>query len=154
MCSKVVIVGIGNILLGDEGVGVHLVREIAGNPLLPKSVKCIDGGTASYDILYACGECRHIIILDAIKAGGKTGTIYKMDIEEWRRSQRASLHDICLLDAISTAQILRGFQIPVRIIGVDPGDISPGLELSPPVKKRIKELAAYVLAEAAKLAGA
>ncbi len=154
MYSRVAVVGIGNILMGDDGVGVHLVKEIAANPLLPEFVKCIDGGTASYEILYACGDCRGIIIVDAIKLGAETGTIYKMDIKHWRGSQRASLHDLCLLDAISTAQIMQGFQTPVKIIGIEPANISPGLELSPPVKERLGKLADYVLDEAAKLAGA
>ena len=97
MYSKIAVVGVGNILMRDDGLGVHLVKEMVKYSLLPKSVRCIDGGTTSFEALYACGNCNHIIVVDAVKAGGKPGTIYKMNIEKWRGLQGISLHHTCLL---------------------------------------------------------
>lgn len=149
MYSKPAVVGIGNILLGDDGLGVHVVEELVKHSLLPASVRCIDGGTAAFETLYACGDCDHIIVVDAVAAGGKPGTVYKMDIEKWRGFKGVSLHDTCLLDAVYMSRVFRGSPIGVTVIGMEPGDISPGLGLSHAVKERFEDLVRCVLAEVA-----
>jgi len=149
MCCSVAVVGIGNILLRDDGIGVHLVRQLAGDPRLPAAVACIDGGTASYETLRVCRGYGRIIIADAVRAGGDAGTIYMFDFKDWVYSQQVSVHSISFLDALHAAQKLRGFQTTVKIIGMEPGDLSPGLGLSFPIKKRLQVLADQILKEVA-----
>ena len=145
--SKIVIIGVGNILMRDDGLGVHLVRELAGHSRLPGFARCIDGGTAPFEALYACGDFTRLIVADAVKAGGKPGMIYKMTVEQWRGFKGISLHHTCLLDAVYISRMFPGAQTPVDIIGMEPGDISPGLELSFAVRERFKDLVTCVLDE-------
>jgi hydrogenase maturation protease len=145
--SETAVIGVGNILMRDDGLGVHLVRELARHPLLGKSVRCIDGGTAPFEALYACGGCNHLVVVDAVNAGGKPGMIYKMTVEQWRAYKGISLHDTSLLDAVYLSPMFPVDQISVDIIGMEPGDISPGLELSFDVRERFKDLVKCVLDE-------
>lgn len=145
--SKTAVIGVGNILMRDDGLGVHLVKEITGHSLLPGSVRCIDGGTAPFEALYACGDCNNLVVVDAVKAGGKPGMIYKMTVEQWRGFRGISLHDACLPDALSLSRMFHGAQISVDIIGMEPGDISPGLGLSRALRERFKDLVDCVLDE-------
>jgi hydrogenase maturation protease len=151
--SKLAVVGVGNILMHDDGLGVRLVEEIVKHSLLPESVRCIDGGTASFRTLDACGDCNHIIVVDAVAAGGKPGTVYKMGIEKWHGLKGISLHDAGLLDAVYMSQMFQGDRIRVTVIGMEPGDISPGLGLSHAVKERFKDLIKCVLDEVSSVEG-
>lgn len=136
---KTAVIGVGNILMGDDGVGVHAIRELQQRGA-PDYITCIDGGTASFDALDACGDCGDIIVVDAVRAGGAPGTIYRMTLDEWRSTRGISLHDVTLLDAISMAEAFDGRDIRVRVIGIEPDEIGPGLELSQPVREKLDEL--------------
>ena len=133
----------------DDGVGVHVVRALEKRSV-PEDVHCIDGGTTSFEALDAAGDCDHVIVVDAVQTGRSPGTICAMGLEEWRAVRGISLHDVCLLDAISIAGALEGRTFSVRIVGIEPEEISPGLELSPTVKERFEDLVDYVLEEVEK----
>ncbi|GAH50651.1 unnamed protein product, partial [marine sediment metagenome] len=100
MSKKIVILGLGNILLKDEGVGVHIAREVAGKDL-PENVEIIDGGTASLDVLMSMKDVDKLIIIDALKGGEEPGSIYRLSREDLsgRTKNPVSLHQINLLDA-------------------------------------------------------
>ncbi len=114
---------------------------------MPSHIICIDGGTASFDAVDACVGCDNMIVIDAVRAGEKPGTIYRMTIDHWRNMRGISLHDVTLLDAISMTEISTGRNIPVTIIGIEPDEIGPGLELSAPVREKLDELINHVLEE-------
>ncbi len=144
--SRIAVVGIGNILMSDDGVGVHAIRELQKREL-QDHITCIDGGTASFDALDACGDCGDIIVVDAVRAGGAPGTAYRMTLDEWRTTRGISLHDVTLLDAISIAEAFTGRDIRVTIIGMEPDQITPGLELSQSVREKLDELVERILEE-------
>ena len=148
MCYEVVVVGLGNILLGDDGVGIHSVKKMVTQDSLPQYIRCIDGGIKSFDALYECGNASNIIVVDAIKGGGKPGTIYKMDIEEWQSVQGISLHNTNFLDALFFTRTFQGIKHNVTVIGMEPKNITPTLELSPLVKRKLNELIQIILCEA------
>ncbi len=139
--------GVGNILLTDDGLGVHLVNQIAHHPGLPASVRCIDGGTAAFEALYACEDCNRLILVDAVNAGGQPGAIYNMSVETWRGAKRRSAHQFSLLDALFMASGPGKSEIHIRVIGMEPADISPGLDMSHQVKERFPELMECILDE-------
>lgn len=146
MDSKTAVIGVGNLLMRDDGVGVHVVRAVEKRGV-PEGVRCIDGGTTSFEALDAAGDCEHVIVVDAVQAGRRPGTIYRMSLEEWRAARGISLHDVCLLDAISIAETVEGRKLSVSIIGIEPKEISLGLDLSPAVRERVGDLINCVLDE-------
>jgi len=143
---KTAVVGVGNILMGDDGAGVYAVREIEQQGT-PDNVTCIDGGTAAFEALDAAEGCERIVVVDAVKAGGEPGTIYRLAFDEWHVTRGVSLHDLQLMDAISITEFLEQRNIDVTVIGIEPERISLGLELSEAVKGRFQDLVNAVLKE-------
>jgi hydrogenase maturation protease len=128
--NKVLILGVGNLLLKDEGIGVHVVRALEEKEF-PPEVDIVDGGTATMDLLSVIYESEHIIVIDALKAGGEPGTIYRCLPEDLidTSDRPLSLHQLGLLDVLGMARQLGG-KAAVVIIGAEPKEISLGLELT------------------------
>jgi len=146
---RITILGIGNLLLKDEGVGVHLVQELAGSDIGHANLNIIDGGT-SPDILSLVGDgIDKLIIVDAVKAGGKPGTIYRFGFADldFDSEMPISLHDIGVLDSLRMMALLDRQPKSTVIIGIEPRTIDYGLELSPEVEERLPELIELVLKE-------
>ncbi|MEN6330536.1 MAG: hydrogenase maturation protease, partial [Smithella sp.] len=78
----VTILGIGNILLQDEGFGVHFVRWISGRYSATDEIRIIDGGTLGYALLDIVSGCRNLIVIDVIKVDDAPGSIYRFSKEE------------------------------------------------------------------------
>jgi hydrogenase maturation protease len=145
--KMIVILGIGNVILRDEGVGVHAVRELEGRDLPPR-VQVIDGGTALMDLLTVIQEAERIIVIDALKGGGEAGTIYRVTPDDlMAETERAlSLHQVGLLEVLGMVKQLGG-DPQVVIIGVEPKEISWGMELTPEVEARLPRVIDAVFEE-------
>jgi hydrogenase maturation protease len=145
--KKEVIIGIGNLILRDEGVGVHAVRELAGKKL-PPQVEVIDGGTALMEILPVIRDAERIIVIDAIKGGGEPGTLYCVSPDDLmgETEHPLSLHQMGFLEVLGMARQLGG-DPEVVIIGVEPKEISWGMELTPEVEAKLPQVIEAVLEE-------
>jgi hydrogenase maturation protease len=147
MKKKTVIIGVGNLILKDEGVGIHVVKELEKREL-PCRVEVVDGGTATMELLSTLLEAERIIIIDALKAGEEPGSIYRVVpndlIHETERP--LSLHQVGLLEVLGMARQLGGHG-EVVIIGVEPKEISWGMELTPEVKARVPKVIEVVFNE-------
>jgi len=145
---RITVLGIGNILLQDEGIGVHLIQELAGE-LHNIDVDLIDGGT-SPDIPYLVSEdTDKLIIIDAIDAGDEPGAIYKFtpeDIEQDKASP-ISLHEIGVLQSLRLMSLENRKPKSTVIIGIQPKTIDYGMELSTDIKKKLPEVIKLVLKE-------
>ena len=139
------VVGIGNVLLKDEGIGCHVVRALEEVNL--SDVEVIDGGTC-LDVLQLSRNADKLIIVDAVKGGGMPGQIYRFHVEDVTPEQKPllSLHDISLVDTIKLMQLWHNVDEAV-IIGVEPKDIDWGLELSPELREKIPQITDAILAE-------
>lgn len=128
--KRTLILDIGNLILKDEGIGVHVVRTLEEKKL-PPEVDLVDGGTATMDLLSVIYESERIIVIDALKAGGEPGTIYRCLPEDLMGTsdRPLSLHQLGLLDVLGMSRQLGG-NAAVIIIGVEPKEISWGLELT------------------------
>lgn len=156
--EKVVLVlGVGNILLKDEGVGVHIVGELQ-KMALPGRVELVDAGTSGLDILLSGRPADRLIVIDALRAGGKSGTIYKMRVNaeqkdelirffEGDKTMKVSLHQVGLIEALSIAEKMQCAPGEIVVVGVEPGEITYGLELTESVKRKIPEIMNTVLEE-------
>jgi len=143
-----IILGIGNILLKDEGVGVHVVKHLQERGV-PEGIEVIDGGTLGFDLLGLFEGTERIVVVDALKGGGEPGTVYRVRPEDLKEDQaRAlSLHQVGLLEVMEMAKLL-GYEAEVVIIGVEPKEIAWGMELSPEVAAKVEKVATIALQEA------
>jgi len=141
------VVGIGNVLLRDEGIGCHVVHAMEGIPLPLPDVEIIDGGTCP-DVLQLLGDAEKLVIVDAVKGGGTPGQIYRFHLEDITLEQRPllSLHDMYLVDSLKLMQLWHNISEAV-IVGVEPGEIGWGLELSSKLQERMPEIIDAILAE-------
>jgi len=133
--KKTLIAGLGNILLGDEGVGVKVIEELEKDFTLPAGLSLLDGGTAGYALIDYIKGYERLIIIDAVKGGKKPGTIYRLsgdDIQQ-RRDLKLSGHQISLPDVLCLAGKLD--KLPeIELIGIEPKNMDYDLELSSEVK--------------------
>jgi len=146
--SPVVVLGVGNLLRQDEGVGVHAVRVLASLGLAEK-VELVDGGTAVFEALSAWSEIGKLVIIDALHAGRAPGMIARVSLKDIadRTAPALSLHEQGLLDALA---LLRqgGLRVgEVVIYGVEPAEMEWGTELSEPVAECLPRLAARIQEE-------
>ena len=139
------VMGIGNVLLKDEGIGCHVVQALGEVDL--SDVEIIDGGTSS-DVLQLSEDVDKLIIVDAVKGGGMPGQIYRFHIEDVTLEHKPllSLHDISLIDSLKLMQLWHKIDEAV-IIGIEPKDLGWGLELSPELRERIPRIIDAILAE-------
>jgi hydrogenase maturation protease len=139
--GNTIILGVGNELLSDEGVGVHLVREIKKREI-PAGVTAVEGGTDGFGLLNIITEADRLILVDSLKGGGKPGSIYKFDIKDAPKCPdifKTSVHQIGILEVINLSGLV-GKTPKTTVIGVEPKKINTGLELSPEVKKKIPRI--------------
>jgi hydrogenase maturation protease len=141
------IIGCGNLLLQDEGIGVHLIRYLQETKL-PDDVELIDGATGGFDLLGFIQDASRVIIVDAVKGNGKPGDIYKFGPEDFETDSypKTSLHDVCLKDIFQIVK-LTGPLPSITIFGVEPKTMDWGMELTPDVKAALPRLGELVLKE-------
>ncbi|MBN1383636.1 MAG: HyaD/HybD family hydrogenase maturation endopeptidase [Elusimicrobia bacterium] len=159
---KTAVVGFGNILMGDEGIGVHVVQELQKNysahvkidsNTTKHSIEFIDGGTAALDVLMSIGSVDKLIIIDTIKKGGRPGDIYRFHsklvekIFDRLEKNNTSLHDLGVIEALKIAEAIEQIPREIVFIGIEPKDIKPKMELSAAVKKEIPKIMKVILAE-------
>jgi hydrogenase maturation protease len=145
--KEILILGIGNLLLKDEGVGVRVVKRLR-DINLPCYTEVLDGGTLGLDLLFYIEGRKKVIVIDAVKAGGTPGTIYRFADSDTVAEAKISLsaHDIDFMDVLKTAHFL-GHKPEIIFIGIEPKDISEGLELSPEIEKKIPKVIDVVMRE-------
>ncbi len=147
--EQVLLLGIGNVLMGDEGAGVHVVRRLALGPL-PENVHCLDGGTGSFQLLGPMQRARRIILIDATIDGNPPGTLRRLT-PRFSSDYPATLtaHDIGLKDLLDAAYLLGApLDVTLFTISIDPLQ-GLGMELSPAVAQRVEEIAATILEDLA-----
>jgi hydrogenase maturation protease len=147
MPGKTLIVGMGNLLYRDEGIGVHVI-QVMEEMELPGYIELLDIGTSTMDLISYLKEVKKLIVIDAMKAGGDPGTIYKCKPEDLLPKDGApiSLHEIGLLETLTMARKM-GLDIDTVVIGVEPKVFDWGMELSDEVKSKIPTIIEAVLKE-------
>ena len=147
--KKTVVLGTGNELFKDEGVGVHVAR-ILQTKLPPSSsdVEVIDGGT-SPDIWSLIDGADKLIIIDSVRGGCEPGTIYRFTPQQIvaETGLITSVHQMGILENLSLIELVGSKPGETIIIGVEPSELEPGLELSPELQKRMPKIIQTVLEE-------
>jgi hydrogenase maturation protease len=138
--NRVLIAGVGNIFLGDDGFGVEVARRIAGEPW-PEGVSVTDYGIRGIHLAYQLiAGYDAAIIIDTVARGEVPGTIYVIepDIEIAQQGSVSDSHDMVLDNVFATVRMLGGALPPrVLIVGCEPADIDEKIGLSEPVNRAI-----------------
>jgi hydrogenase maturation protease len=144
---RIVVIGVGNLLMKDEGIGIHAIQELE-KMNLPADVKLIDGGTSPDLIAYTRAGDK-MIIIDAAKAGSEPGTIYRFKPEDLaaERSALSSAHEMGVVENLNLMTFTGNKPADVVIIGVEPKEIDWGMELSPILQARLPKIIEVVLKE-------
>ena len=145
--AKTVVLGIGNLLLGDEGVGVHAASALLEKGSLSQDTEVLAVGTAILDALPALETAERVIVMDAMKAGGAPGTIYRIAYKDCKKPETlASMHGFDL----SRVMTLTGrTDLPeVTVFGVEPEQMGWSMALSDTVAMALPALVNAVSAEA------
>lgn len=147
--AHILILGVGNVLLTDEGIGIRAVLELARRYALPSEVELLDGGTSGIELLHHISSRPHCIIIDAMKNEQPPGTVMRVEHDDVPAAfrTRISPHQLGLSDLLAAA-MLTG-ETPKRLVlfGIEPLSVDPGLDLSAPVEACLDRLLAAVVDE-------
>jgi hydrogenase maturation protease len=143
-----VLIGIGNLLRRDDGVGVIVAQHMARLPL-PDHVEVIDAGTAGTELAALLEHRRLAVVVDAIDAGQPPGSVYRLDPDSLQPASHSglSVHDLHFLHALAETRLLGTAPQRVVILAVQVADTATGIGLSPPVAHAANRVLALVAEE-------
>jgi hydrogenase maturation protease len=143
------VLGVGNILLQDEGVGVRVVEQLQEAYAIPEEVKVLDGGTMGLDLLYYLEEVDRLLVVDAVDARQPPGTIVRLTDGQIPAllGRKLSPHQIGLADLLSVAGLRDLAPRETVLIGVQPASLETDLSLSPTVSAQLPSIVDMVLEE-------
>ena len=150
---RITILGVGNILLSDEGVGVRVVEFLNAHYSFPDHVLLVDGGVLGMQLMGLIGESDVLIVIDAVMNGNAPGTTCRLEAGQIPRRVLAkqSMHQMDLPEVLALCGTL-DHNPETIVIGVEPQDIcTMGLELTPIIAASVGDLANMVLAELERL---
>jgi hydrogenase maturation protease len=132
---NVLVLGLGNILMSDEGVGVRIVEALDGTHDMPDGVEVLDGGTSGMDLLDMVADRDCLIVADAINADGPAGRVIRLQDEQIKMlfETRFSPHQLGLSDLLAALRLVDRAPGRVIVVGVVPENLRLGMELSPSV---------------------
>lgn len=151
--KTVLIVGVGNALLSDEGLGVHVARALLdARASLPPQVDVLDAGTALLDVLPEMYRYAQVILVDAVRAGREPGTLCRAELGADLAGPAGfpppvSLHQWDLLETLRIAALLGQLPKQLTLVGAEPECLAPGTELSPKLKRAAQQIASLLRAE-------
>jgi hydrogenase maturation protease len=148
---RVVVLGVGNLLMSDEGVGVRCAQRLEAEGRLPGDVRVVDGGTSTHELLEDLEDLDLLVIVDAVAAGGPPGRIVRLEGDGIPSafSNKLSPHQHGINDLLATLKLLGRAPGRVVLLGVEPAVLALGDVLSPVVAAAVDELCARVAAEVA-----
>ena len=154
-------IGVGNVLLRDEGVGVRVACELhrlatTGHVTLPPGTRVVDGGTLGLDLLPLIEDSRALLLVDAVDLRQAPGSIEVLHDKElqWALSGHVSPHQVGIGDLLAAARLMGTLPAAVALIGIQPGEIAIGLELTDAVRAAVPAAVQTAVAELRSLAAA
>lgn len=146
---RIIVLGVGNILLSDEGIGVRAIEKLQRDFILSPEVCVIDGGTTGMEMLEDLACADHIVIVDAVRSGQPPATIVKLTGDQIPVFFKTKLspHQIGLSDVLATLELTGEAPGGVTVIGVEPVSLETSMDLSPKVEALLPQLTDLVVAE-------
>jgi hydrogenase maturation protease len=145
---RIIVVGIGNLIHADDGLGVHALECLRRDARLPEGVTLIDGGTFGLELLAYICDSTHLLLLDAIDVGELPGTFIRMEIGALRGLPgAASVHQVGLADLLATLPLVSSTPREIVLLGAQPLCTDWATELSPTVKASLALLVDAAIAQ-------
>ncbi len=145
--ARTLILGVGNRILSDEGVGIHVIERLTAEYEFSEEVLVLDGGTLGLDLLYYLEGVENLLLIDAVQNDGTPGTLSRLEGDDVPAfmSIKMSPHHIGIPDMLFAAKLKGIYPKNVVLIGVQPERLEIGLDLSPAVEARVETLVEQVL---------
>lgn len=146
---KLLILGIGNVIMSDDGVGVRVAQKLQAGYRMPEHVDIMDGGTLGLDILPRLEGIGRLLIVDAVETGSAPGTLVRLSGDEipLALETRLSPHQMGLKDLLAVSLLMGHEPAEIVLIGIQPGSIEMGTELTPAVDEQIDCILENILGE-------
>lgn len=140
---KTLVLGVGNKLMSDEGVGVHVIERLAEKYKLPAEVQVLDGGTLGLDLLYYLEGIENLLLVDAAETGKEAGMMIRLQDEQVPAfmSIKISPHQMGVPDMLAAAKLKDVYPKRLVLWGIQPELITLGLDLSPVLASKVELLA-------------
>jgi len=145
--AEVLVIGLGNPIMADDGLGLAALERLRQGWRLPESVRLVDGGTWGMNLLPLIEETERIVFLDAIDAGRPVGALVLLEREELPRlfALKLSAHQIDLREVLAVAELRGTLPSDLVAIGLQPGRLEMSSGLSPELECRLDELLTAVV---------
>jgi hydrogenase maturation protease len=146
---SVLVLGIGNLVMGDDGVGVVAAQRLQRDYRFPDNVRIIDGGTLGLDLLPMLENITSLIMIDAVETGGKPGTCVRLCGEELPIALETKLspHQMGLKDLLAVSGLMGHTPGSMVLFGVQPGSIEMEIGLTAEVQAVLDSLISGVVTE-------
>jgi hydrogenase maturation protease len=140
--GAIVVLGLGNLLRRDEGLGIRALERLRERYALPDAVQTVDGGTLGLDLLCYLEDAGRLLVLDAALTAGPPGTLLRVADAEVPAffGMRTSPHEVALPDLLAVTQLRGTVPDEVVVLGMQPDALELGWELSPAVARHLDEL--------------
>lgn len=132
--------GVGNPIMSDDGVGLRLLSALASLEPPLDGVEYVDAGTLSFLLLPRIEDCESLLLLDAARFGGPAGEFRAVDgarMDEFLKSSSCSVHEVGLRDLLDAARLTEALPARRALVGIEPGRVAWGESLSPAVEASI-----------------
>lgn len=147
MSEKITVLGVGNILMQDEGFGVRVVEKLLAEYSFPEHVQLLDGGTLGMELLRFLLETDKLILVDAVNGGLPPGSLYQFSHDEVKVyfKEKVSMHELGIQDVLKVLEVMGKPTNEIRVLGVQPQTLDIGLELTPLVAGTVESVVEKLL---------
>jgi hydrogenase maturation protease len=151
--TGLLVLGLGNVLLGDDGLGAAALARIEASYDLPAGMRLEDGGTLGLGLLGLLAEAERVILVDAVRTDGPPGTLVRLDGDHVMPAvrDRLSPHQVGVAELLDAARLIGCYPATVTLIGLVPESIDLGLARSPAVAASLDKLVEAIVREAVAL---
>ena len=148
---SILVMGLGNLLMSDDGLGSRVISELEERFLPCAQVSLLDGGTLGLDLLPRLEGINKLLIIDALQMGAEPGSVFRLEGDDVPRAfaNKLSVHQMGLQDLLAVAELQGHLPRELVVIGAQSAEIEMVMELSPPVQAAFDEVVSAVLAELA-----
>jgi hydrogenase maturation protease len=147
--ARVLVLGLGNVLLQDEGLGVKALKRLVEQYQLPDNVRILDGGTLGMHLFPYLDGCTHLLILDAVETDSPPGTSARIEgpALEQALSSKLSMHQAGVPELLAVGRLVGNLPAKVVVCGLQPETVEWGLDLSPTIAGKMDRLVSLTIEE-------